>query len=49
MFFKEYIRREVYILYLRGYCIDDICIFLNNGLDSDDVNEIIDWMNEWYA
>lgn len=49
MHFKKYICQEVYILYLRGYCLTDICIFLDNGLDLDDIEEIIDWMNDWYA
>jgi hypothetical protein len=49
MHFKKYIRDEVYTLYLRGHCLIDICIFLDNDLDLEDIEEIIDWMNEWFA
>jgi len=49
MHFKKYICQEVYILYLRGHCLEDISIFLDNSLSLEDIDEIIDWMNEWYA
>lgn len=47
MHFKKKIVKRVYALYLKGVCMECICLHLN--LSDADVEEIIDFMNEIYA
>jgi len=46
MFFKKYIQKKVYALYLTGLPIENIAHHLE--MDEKDINEIIDYLNEIY-